>query len=117
MTITLIQILIIIFALFALTRAMLRLKDNIISMAEFVFWSAIWIGVITVTLVPSTATVLAGMTGISSGTNMIMYLSIILLFYLVFRIYVKLDDHEQRTTKLIREMTINNHNSKKKNRR
>ena len=48
----LIQIIAILFALFALSRAMLRLKDKSMNAAQFVFWGVLWAAVIVVAIVP-----------------------------------------------------------------
>ncbi|MBW2969191.1 DUF2304 domain-containing protein, partial [Candidatus Woesearchaeota archaeon] len=39
-------------------------------------------------------------------TDFVVYLSIILLFYMIFRIYVRFESFEQDITKLTREITL-----------
>lgn len=113
MEITIIQILIIIFALFAWSRAMLRLRDSNISVGEFSFWSLIWSFVIIVALFPSIINDLSTMVGINRGVDLAVYAGVILLFYLMFRLYVKLDIQARETTKLVREIAIRNAKKKK----
>ncbi|MEK6938487.1 MAG: DUF2304 family protein [Nanoarchaeota archaeon] len=99
-----IQILVIIFALFAFSRSILRVKDKEITLPEFAFWSAIWLGVMIIALLPEVMELLSRPLGIGRGVDIIIYISIILLFYLVFRIYVKAEINRQEITKLVREV-------------
>ena len=108
MQITIIQVLIALFALFALTRSLLRLKDNQITKSEAIFWSMLWILVIIISFLPESLSNIAEKLGISSGISLVVYISILLLFYLLFRIYVRIDAQDQKITSLIREITLSN---------
>lgn len=102
----LIQIIAIVFAAFAWSRALLRFKDRKISLGAFLLWTLIWAAVVVVALVPAIPALIASLIGIRRPVDIAVYLSIIILFYLVFRIYVKLDGMEQNMTKLVREMSL-----------
>ena len=106
MAITIIQILLILFALFAWSRAFLRLRSKTLTIGEFSFWSLIWIAVIVVGLFPSIITDVSTFVGIGRGVDLAVYMGIILLFYLLFRLYVKVDSQAQEITKLVREIAI-----------
>lgn len=101
-----IQIVIIVFALFAWSRAYLRFKDEKITSKEFIFWSLVWIVGIIIVMLPNTTFYLASLFGIKRGVDLIIYVSIVLLFYLVFRLYVKIETIEQDITKVVREIAI-----------
>lgn len=103
---TIIQVLMILFALFAWSRAILRLKDKDIKPEGFIFWSVIWIGVIVFASSPSILEWLSSLLGIGRSTDLAIYVSIILLFYLLFRMYVKVDKQNQEITRLVREIAI-----------
>ena len=102
----LIQIIAILFALFALSRAALRLRDKSINPFQFMFWGLLWVGVIVVALVPDITSFFSNLFGIGRGIDLAIYVSIILLFYLIFRMYVKLDKIEENVTKVVREIAI-----------
>ena len=106
MNITPLQIIVVIFALFAWSRAILRLRDREISIGEFSFWTVIWAAVITTSLLPQTADIASKFFGISRPIDLAVYISILLLFYLVFRIYVNQDKQSQEMTKLVREIAV-----------
>jgi small membrane protein len=108
-----IQILMILFGLFALTRVILRLKDKHIKMTEFIFWSIIWILVIVVAFIPSITANLAELLGIASGISLLVYISILILFYLVFRIYVRIEGQSREITEITRKIALKNSPIKK----
>lgn len=109
-----IQILGIIFALFALSRAYLRFKDNRLTKNEFVFWALIWFVVIAIALVPSILSIFSNILGIQRGMDLIIAISILVLFYLIFRLYVGLEGVKREITTLVRKVALEDKNKKKK---
>ena len=108
-----IQVVIIIFALFALSRAFLRFKDNKLTKNEFIFWILLWVVVIIISVIPSVTSPISNVFGIGIGIDLIVYLSIIILFYLIFRLYVKLESVEKEITMVVRKIALNPKNKKK----
>jgi len=100
--VTILQIIATIIALFAVSRAFLRFRDRKISPMALVFWTAIWAGVVVAAFIPQALTRLSELFGVQRGVDIVIYGSITLLFYLIFRIYVKLETIEQQLTKVIR---------------
>ena len=100
------QIIIIIFALFAFSRAVLRFKENEITWKEFLFWTVVWGLVIVAVILPDTLSYFSDLVGIGRGVDLVIYISLIALFYLIFRLYVKLDIIEQDITKITREISL-----------
>ncbi len=101
-----IQVIAIVFAVFAWSRAILRFKDGSMRFGELALWSLIWIAVIVVAIVPGLASSIANVLGIQRGIDVAVYSAIILLLYLIFRLYVRIDNLEHETTKLVRELAI-----------
>jgi hypothetical protein len=102
----LIQILIVLFGLFAFSRVIIRFKKKDIAQGEFIFWTLIWLLVILVALLPNLSFHLAKWFGVDRGTDVFVYLGLALLFYMVFRLYVKLEKAEQGLTKVVREVSF-----------
>lgn len=100
----LLQILIIAFALFALSRTLLRVKDKAVPKTEFFLWVGVWGIVIVLASLPSVMTYLTKPLGIARGVDIIIYGSIILLFYLIFRLYVKTEQTNQQITKIVQRL-------------
>ena len=101
-----IQIVGVAFALFALSRALLRLKDNDITLREFLFWAVIWVGVIIIAILPQTVKWLSQPLGITRPIDTAVYLGIILSLYLIFRLYVRMEHLEKNITRVVRETAI-----------
>ena len=74
-----IQIVIILFTLFVISRAFLRYKEKNISLIEFILWALLWIGIIIAALLPQTTTFLAKILGVGRGVDAVLYLAIIVL--------------------------------------
>ncbi len=107
------QIIIMLFALFFGSRVILRFKDNKMSLKELVFWLAICAALIITSISPKTLTWLTSYSGSSSKPiDVVIYISIILLFYLVWRLYVLLHGMDQNITILVREIAKNGKNKK-----
>src|SRR3989338_818694 len=103
-----IQILISLFILFVLSRIVLRWRDGSISFGESIFWLLLWIAVGLLVLLPQTSAVLAKVLGVGRGADAVVYISIIILFYAMFRVVVKLEFIEHEITQIVRNLTIQN---------
>lgn len=109
----LIQIIIILFILFAVSRVVLKYKESNISLGELALWLFFWLAAAAVVLWPGSTSFLANLLGVGRGADLIVYLSIILLFYIVFRIFVKLEKIERDITKIVREVGLKDYQDKK----
>ncbi len=109
-----IQIIIALFSLFAYSRIILRFKDKKINNGEFIFWTFIWVGLIVFSLFPQILTLLTKPFGVGRPIDVLVYLGVIALFYLVFKLYVKVDETEKEITKIVRFNAINNAKNKSK---
>jgi small membrane protein len=109
---TIIQIVAFVFVTFAVSRAVLRAKDKKINLGELLFWLAIWGVLILVVFFPSVTSYVAEIVGIGRGIDVVVYTSIGLLFYLIFRLYVKLEETEREITRVIREVSLMNKKKK-----
>ena len=105
--ISVIQILALIFALFAMSRVVLRARDKKISVNELFFWLAVWCGLVFVVFFPQITSKVAFFLGIGRGIDVVIYSSIAILFYLIFRLYVKLEENQRSITLLVRELALN----------
>ncbi|MCL4397648.1 DUF2304 family protein [Patescibacteria group bacterium] len=101
-----IQIILIVSLLFALSRVFLRLRDHKVSVAEFGFWAILFSGAITVVVFPNETTHFAQFLGIGRGVDLIVYASIVTLFYLMFRAYVLMEDIRHEITELVRKIAL-----------
>jgi len=107
---TAIQIVIIAFAAFALSRTVLKLRQGEVHSAWAAAWAVLWIGTAVVAVLPQTASWFASILGVGRGADAVVYLSIILLFYVMFRVFVRLERIEHEITLLVREMAMRDRN-------
>jgi hypothetical protein len=110
----LIQIVGVIFALFALSRVVLQLKRRSISFNEGLFWIFIWSLVVIFLIFPEFFGYVAEFLGVSRGVDALMYISIVVLFYLIYRLYAKIDNLERQITHIVREIAIRDRYEPKK---
>ena len=75
-------------------------------MTEFLMWLALWLAGGVVIWWPDITMVIANNLGIGRGVDLIFYVSIIILFYLIFRIYLKIEKMERNITKIVRSNSI-----------
>lgn len=74
--------------------------------AFYLTWLFLWIGVLFFIFEQHILINIAHAIGISRGVDLIIYLSIILIFYLIYRIFSHLNDLNQKITKIIREEAL-----------
>ncbi len=103
---TTIQIFLLAFILFAISRVFLRAREKVISTQVFFFWTLIWLAALIGVLLPTTTTKIASIFGVGRGVDVIVYISLALLFYLVFRIYVMIEDMRHEITYIVRQSAL-----------
>ena len=97
-----IQIVLVILALLAWSRALNGLRRGTLSLTPFILWSLVWISVIVVSLRPETTVVLARIVGVGRGVDLAIYLALMLVFFLLFRLFARIEGLERQLTQLVR---------------
>jgi len=101
-----IQIIIVAFVLFALSRTVSRFREGSLPLRWLVLWSAVWSAVAVAVILPQTTSWFARMLGVGRGVDAVIYLSIIFLFYLVFRVFLRLQKIDHDITLVVRELGL-----------
>ncbi len=100
------QILLDTLLLLALLATIGKYRERRIRPVEAGLWSGIWLtGIVLVTL-PDATTVLARVLGIGRGVDVVIYLSVPVGFYLVFRLYEKIERVNHDLTKIVRHLAL-----------
>ena len=102
-----VQIIVFIFIGFAWSRAVIQFRSRRISVGEFLFWTLVWGGFNVLVFFPGLLSSIAELIGIGRGVDVIIYSSIVMIFYLIFRIYIKLEETQREITELVRKIAIN----------
>jgi hypothetical protein len=102
-----------IFITFALSRAILRFNDKSIKIGEFFLWTIVWLTATVLILSPNVSDIIADILGVKRGADSIFFISTIILFYLLFRLYVKIDRIDKDLTDFVVKISkLNNKNNK-----
>lgn len=109
-----IQIIFVILLLFPISRVWLRFRDGNIHFGSFFFWITVWLAGLVVIFFPDSTTYWANLIGIGRGSDLIIYGAISILFYLIFRTNVMLENTRNEITKLVREIALLEKEPKKK---
>ena len=77
-----------------------------------IFRPGVWVAAGSAVFLPATTSTVADLFGVGRGVDLVVYVSIIALFYLVFRIYDKVERVENDVTRLVREDAVNDGGNK-----
>ena len=97
-----IQIVLICFAAFAISRVLIRYRRGGMRLLHLGLWLLFWAGVVVVAWLPDTTNLLANWLGVGRGVDTAMYLSILMIFYLLFRSFAKIEDLDRQLTRVVR---------------
>ncbi len=97
-----IQIVLICFAVFAMSRALIRYRRGLMRVLHLELWLLFWVGVVVVGMRPEVTDLLAKWLGVGRATDAAMYLALLLIFYLLFRNFGKIEDLDRQLTKVVR---------------
>ena len=92
-----IQILLTIFIAFAIIKLIFRFNF---------WWLFFWIIAIIAVWVPDFLTKIANILGIGRGADLVLYVSVVAVFYLIFKIYVRFEKIERNITKIVRKDSL-----------
>jgi len=104
--ITVAQVFLLSLALLAMGVAVLWFRQRKIGRTFFLFWLVLWAGFAGVVLFPESAVLAARLLGIKRGTDLALYLSVIFIMFLLFRIYVRLESVDQEMTRIVRAVAL-----------
>jgi|SRR3989339_1640161 len=107
----LIQITIIAFALFAIWRTVIKFRSGELGRFHLALWLLLWLAAGFLVALPQATSWLAALVGVGRGVDVAIYLSVVILFYLAFRLFVRLEKVDHNITLLVREMELRDRRS------
>ena len=102
----LLQILLAIIIGLIIIRLFLELKKNEISLLTFSIWLVFWLGALAISLFPNLSSILARLLGIGRGADLIIYFSLILIFYFIFSFEVRVRGIDQKIDQVVRALSL-----------
>lgn len=110
--ITIFQIVVILFSFFALSRAVFRFKGKQITFGMMLLWSFVWCGVILTAFFPRIVEPFAVFFG-TRAADLVIFAGLIGCYYLMFRLYVKIEDVQHDLALLVRKIALEQEKRKK----
>ncbi len=103
------QIIALIVIAFFLGRLFWQKHKQQLAKTEMIFWLIFWVIAATaIIFIKWIDEFIAGLGFSSKGIDVLFYIGVILLFYLVFKVRLKIENIEKNLTKITKEMAINN---------
>jgi hypothetical protein len=101
-----IQYLLVFLILLIIYRVIIKWRQGILASRDTIFWVGFWFVVGLIILLPDTTSFLAELVGVGRGADLIVYLSIILIFYIIFQMTVRIEKIERNITKIVRTVAM-----------
>ena len=106
MEIHFLQFVLIVTIIFTLSRAYIRYKSRKLTLFGFLFWAGIFGSGMFGVIFPELTGIISKRLGIGRGADVFVYLSVVILFYLVFRLYAYVEDLKSEMVNILREATL-----------
>jgi small membrane protein len=84
-----------------------KFRNDKLSRYVFLGWLLFWLIALVIFWIPEITSYLASILGIGRGADLIIYISVVVIFYLIFKIYLYLNKLESQITKVVRHFAIN----------
>ncbi len=101
-----IQLLVTVVSGFVVLKTIQKFRRKEIPLFLAVSWSLFWILGIIVVWQPSLTDKLASLLQVGRGADAILYLSLVAIFYLIFKLFMKFERFDKDLTALVREVAI-----------
>lgn len=106
MNFQLIQLLVTIVSGFVILKTVSKFRAKEIPFSLCFLWSLFWILGIVIVWQPSIADAIANILQVGRGADAVLYLSLVAIFYLLFKIFVRFEKIDKDITALVREIAI-----------
>jgi len=101
------QIIALLILVFFILKLTIQWRTKTININEFIFWLIFWlIASLLIIFIKPIDQLVINMGFSSSGINLIFYVAVLLLFYLIFKMRLKMVKLEKDITDLSRELTL-----------
>jgi hypothetical protein len=102
----LIQIILLVLIMLAILYFYLRYKTHGIGLRPFLMMLVFWLVAGVLVVLPESTSRLADIFGVGRGVDLVFYFALVLIFYLLFRIIVRLEKIEQNITKIVSKIAL-----------
>lgn len=100
------QVFFILFSFFAFANVISKKREGLLSIFGAIFWGGFWLLADVVVLSPDSTTIFANKLGIGRGTDFIVYVALVIIFFVLFRLHIKLHEIQRDITISIRKEAL-----------
>lgn len=100
------QTILILIFIFLFFKTIFKLKHKELLLSEAVGWMTLWFFGLVLSFKPDNASYFAKILGIGRGVDLVIYIALIILFYLQFRLMIRMEKNNRDITKVTREKTL-----------
>lgn len=100
------QIILLIIGIAGILFGIYQFKKDSFSNMVVSLWLLIWLAIIIITLFPDLTTVVANIFGIGRGLDSVYIISILFLFYIIFKLYNMVEKEKKRINELVSELAL-----------
>lgn len=101
-----IQILLVVFFLFALVKVVGRWRAGELTKGGLVGWSLLWVAAGVVVVLPNSTAYFAKLVGIGRGADLVVYVALAVIFFIIFKLMIKIELLNKDITKLTRKIAL-----------
>ncbi len=107
-----IQIILLIVIALIILKTFQKYHRRVITVREFLLWTVFWGSSGALVVFPNATQNVANLVGIGRGVDLIIYIALLILFFALFYLLVKVEGIERAITKIVREMALDEGRSK-----
>ncbi|MBI4215209.1 MAG: DUF2304 domain-containing protein [Parcubacteria group bacterium] len=104
------------FALFIILLVLIKIltkyRHKELPLQWLLFWLLLWGAAIVLIVLPETSSFLARYFGIGRGVDLIIYGALGLIFYILFRLVIRIEKMERNITEIVRYIALTNEDKK-----
>lgn len=101
-----IQILLLIFFCFAIFKVINRFQAGELKKVSLVSWICFWLIAGVVVVIPNSTAYVATLVGIGRGADLVVYAALAIIFFVIFKLTVRIEGLNRDITKLTRKISL-----------
>ena len=102
----LIQFIFLLFFAFAFAKVLLRFFKKDLTLLQALMWGGFWVAAAVIILIPNSSFFFARALGVNRGADVIVYVTMAFLAFIVFRLTVRIEQMEKKITLLVRKNAL-----------
>lgn len=106
MSLIIFQLLVVLFAVATIFNIIQMKQKGSLGTRGALFWILFWLSVAGAVMWPNSVQMIARSFGIGRGSDFVLYISVITLFFLVFRLHIKIENMNRDVTRVVREKAL-----------